>query len=179
MVRGLVIGCVLLLFVTAEAQAAARDEMLSGISRCAGIADNRTFLDCVYGAAQPMRAELGLPPASPAQIGLVPPKAGAATAMAQPASPRPSRGFVDKMLGSGVVKTPATAMASYFMDRAGLFTVTLKNGEVWRQNDDDGQLAHWRKPAANYIVTVVSGALGSSNLEVAGETISYKVTRLH
>ena len=55
------------------ALAAARDDVLYGISRCGGIADDRTWLDCVYGAAQPMRAQLGLQPAPASQQKLVPP----------------------------------------------------------------------------------------------------------
>ncbi len=53
-----------------------RQDMLAGISRCAGLPDDRTFLDCVYGAAQPLRAALGLPPAPTFQIRLVPPAPG-------------------------------------------------------------------------------------------------------
>src|ERR1700761_4863169 len=55
------------------AMAGPRDDVLYGVSRCGGIADDRTWLDCVYGAAQPMRAQLGLPPAPAAQQKLVPP----------------------------------------------------------------------------------------------------------
>ena len=43
-----------------------------GAQRCAGIADDRTWLDCFYGSAQPMRAQLGLPPAPANQQRLVP-----------------------------------------------------------------------------------------------------------
>src|SRR3984957_19494297 len=59
--------------LAAPALAAARDDVLYGISRCGGIGDDRVWLDCVYGAAQPMRAQLGLPPALAAQQKLVPP----------------------------------------------------------------------------------------------------------
>src|ERR1700759_5507755 len=62
-----------LMTLAVPALAAPRDDVLYGISRCGGIADDRTWLDCVYGAAQPMRAQLGLPPANAAQIKLVPP----------------------------------------------------------------------------------------------------------
>src|SRR5271154_1492429 len=79
-----------LLALAAPALAAPRDDVLYGISRCGGIADDRTWLDCVYGAAQPMRAKLGLPPAPASQQALVPPPvpgqaAPAAQAMAAPA----------------------------------------------------------------------------------------------
>src|ERR1700761_6018227 len=76
--------------LTLPALAAPRDDVLFGISRCGGIADDRTWLDCVYGAAQPMRAKLGLPPAPASQQALVPPPipgqtAPQAMAMAAPA----------------------------------------------------------------------------------------------
>src|SRR5215470_9741862 len=58
--------------LTLPAMAAPRDDVLYGVSRCGGIADDRTWLDCVYGAAQPMRAQLGLPPAPASQQRLVP-----------------------------------------------------------------------------------------------------------
>src|SRR5471032_906737 len=54
-----------------------RDEVMSGAARCEGIADNRSWLDCFYGSAQPMRGALGLPPAPPAQTRLVPPPGAA------------------------------------------------------------------------------------------------------
>ena len=51
-----------------------RDEVMAGAERCDGIADNRVWLDCFYGSAQPMRSVLNLPPANPAQVRLVPPR---------------------------------------------------------------------------------------------------------
>jgi hypothetical protein len=187
MIRRLLICCALLLPLTMEAQAAPRDEMVSGFYRCTSIADNRTFLDCVYGAAQPLRAELGLAPASPAQVALVPPNIAAAP-MARPlsgapppsAAPRPSNpGFFGRLVGTGDIVTPPTAMASYAITHDGAFIVTLKNGQVWRQNDDGDIAVNWRKPASSYIVTVIQGALGSFSMQVSGEPTSYKVTRLH
>ncbi|MBA2589115.1 MAG: hypothetical protein H0U98_10905 [Alphaproteobacteria bacterium] len=51
--------------------AAPNDETMSGAFRCAAISDNKTWLECYYGAAQPVRAALGLPPAPQAQLQLV------------------------------------------------------------------------------------------------------------
>ena len=59
--------------IATAANANARDDVLAGISRCGGISDDRSWLDCVYGAAQPMRAQLGLLPALASQQKLVPP----------------------------------------------------------------------------------------------------------
>ena len=49
-----------------------RDEVLAGVARCGVIHDDRVWLDCVYGANQPMRAQLGLTPAPEFQQRLVP-----------------------------------------------------------------------------------------------------------
>src|ERR1700749_4389743 len=73
-----------------------RDEVMSGAARCAGIADNRSWLDCFYGSAQPMRALLGLAPAPPAQTRLVPPPGAAylspdAPRSAVPGAPPPEK----------------------------------------------------------------------------------------
>jgi len=44
-----------------------RDAVMQGAERCEGIPDNRVWLDCFYGSAQPMRVLLGLSPAPVAQ----------------------------------------------------------------------------------------------------------------
>src|SRR5438552_8015706 len=64
--------------LTTPAQARPRDDALSGAFRCAAIGDSRTWLDCYYGAAQPVRAALGMSPALVAQIKLAasPPAGG-------------------------------------------------------------------------------------------------------
>ena len=67
-----------LLSLVAPAQARPRDDALSGAIRCGAIADSRQWLDCYYGAAQPMRTALGLAPALAAQVQLAasPPAGG-------------------------------------------------------------------------------------------------------
>lgn len=60
-------------------QARIRDQVMSRAFGCAEIGDARLWLDCYYGAAQPVRAALGLQPASAAQIALAQsPPAGSA-----------------------------------------------------------------------------------------------------
>jgi hypothetical protein len=54
------------------AHTGARDEVKTESLRCDSITDERTWLDCYYGAAQPVRADLGLPPAPVSQQSLVP-----------------------------------------------------------------------------------------------------------
>jgi hypothetical protein len=157
------------------AMAGPRDDVLYGISRCGGIANDRTWLDCVYGAAQPMRATLGLPPAPASQQALVPPPIpGQATPQAQamaapPAmSPQQREDFEAYSRMSVVPKfilklatpqeeatEPATTLKSYKFDAAGYFTVTLANGETWRQDSSDVLYAHWNKPAGTYSAQIL------------------------
>lgn len=54
------------------AQTGVRNEVKAESLRCDSIADERTWLECYYGAAQPARADLGLPPAPVSQQSLVP-----------------------------------------------------------------------------------------------------------
>src|SRR4051812_33095900 len=49
-----------------------RDAVMDAAGRCEGIPDNRVWLDCFYGSAQPMRTVLGLAPAPDSQTRLVP-----------------------------------------------------------------------------------------------------------
>jgi hypothetical protein len=179
---GMLAGAILLL-QTVAAGATPRDDMLSGISRCNSFTDERTFLDCVYGAAQPVRAELGLPPAPQGQTRLVP--SATMNAVALPpvpnaaAQPTQSRGSISRFFGTGKLVTGPLTMRSYVFNADGLFAVRLSNGEEWRQDGGDNSRARWTKAASNYVVTVVTGALGSFDLQVRGESVFYKVKRPH
>ncbi len=120
------------------------------MTRCAALTDDRQWLDCYYGAAQPMRAQLGLPPAPASQLRLlqVPatPASGPAPAVALPATvtraavrtgppPMPKRsGIFDVFGGSDVVSD--APIQSYEVTGKG-FTVTLPDGQVWRQTEED------------------------------------------
>lgn len=138
-----------------------RDEVMAGAARCAGIADNRTWLDCFYGSAQPMRALLGLPSAPPAQIRLVPPPGAAyITPGASRLAPQSekSRGFLSDLLGSSKPIASNVPMMSYKFARNGTFTVVLQNGQTYRQEESDTTIARWNRPASNYLVTVIGSA---------------------
>jgi len=135
----------------------------------------------VYGAVEPMRSELGLPPAPTSQTNLVP----NATLMPQVATspaPAPTRrtdsggGFFSYVLGGQPILTnvPLTA---YNVDHDGLFTITLSNGQVWRELEGS-PTPHWRGPASGYMASISKGALDSDNLMIADEGITYKVKRV-
>lgn len=175
------------------AMAAPRDDVVFSISRCGAIADDRTWLDCVYGAAQPMRAKLGLPPAPASQQALVPaiPLGQTAASAAQMASngTRPltadeAEYFAEYTKLSAVPRavmrlfTPKeqkpeepTTLTSYKFDAAGYFLVTLANGETWRQDGSDTRHARWNKPAASYTAQIVpsGGTLSGRKLKVGQE----------
>ena len=143
-----------------------RYDVLYGISRCGGIGDDRTWLDCVYGAAQPMRAKLGLPPAPLSQQNLVPPAmpgmgmpavSAPSTAQAMNAPPPVERpGFFARLVTPHHdTAEPPTHLRSYKFDANGMFVVTLANGEKWSQDIGDTARATWRKPAATYAVQII------------------------
>jgi hypothetical protein len=171
----------------ARAQSDTRDDVLSGIGRCGVIHDDRTWLDCLYGAEQPMRSHLGLPPAPEFQQRLVPqgpvlPLSSAPGApLAVPrvtARPAPVR---KPSLLQTLVGTPPVAvshMAAYHFQKDGSFLVTLENGQRWHQTDvGSGVTAVWNKPPSFYQVTVTAGAFGSYSLRTNDDPHSYKVER--
>jgi hypothetical protein len=139
-------------------------------------------------AYMPSAAPVAAPPARPASVpqqtsndrgmfsGLIAGAVGMKTTMVPPEqfglrNARPGR-------GSNVDHITAR-MAQYSLDKAGgHFTVTLDNGQVWRQQNGDEHNPIWNKSASTYVATISYGAGGSYNLTVAGEREPYKVTRL-
>ena len=173
------------------AKAQTREEVLSGIQRCGVIHDDRVWLDCLYGADQPMRAHLGLQPAPEFQQRLVP--SGPVIPLVVPADPdgtpaphvvaRPAShkktGFFASLLGE-TAPISVSKMASYRYDKSGAFIVTLENGQQWRQADaDSGARASWMRPPSTYTVTVTPGAFGSYSLRTDDNPHMYKVERVH
>ena len=69
-------------------------------------------------------------------------------------------------------------MQSYSFNRYGTFTVTLEDGQVWRQLSGDTDRARWNKPAQSYQVRISRGLLGSYNLEVRNNPGMFKVQRV-
>jgi hypothetical protein len=169
-------GSLALLFLclTTPVVADPRTDVLSTAARCNAIADYRVWLDCYYGAAQSMRTLLGLAPAPPAQTRLVPP-AGAA----QPASPVASVAPPRAALPPEAYEDyrPRQKMASYSFDGEHLFTVTLEDGSVWQQSDEDFVRARWNAPAGSYYASVTRGSFGSHLLKVSDKH-SYRVKRV-
>ena len=169
-----------------------RQDTLAGISRCAGLPDDRIFLDCVYGAAQPLRTELGLPPAPGFQTQLVPPAPGARqcrpwprlrpASVPSPAAPsklasvpppQKADGLFGNLFDNGSEET--LRMASYNFNPRGIFTVTLSSGQVWRQRANDTAFATWGAKPGDYYATVRAQTTGGYSLSVRADDGLYQV----
>ncbi|HMH64138.1 MAG TPA: hypothetical protein VK515_01045 [Rhizomicrobium sp.] len=184
------------------ALADARQDVVSGIARCAGLGDDRQWLDCYYGAAQPMRAWLGLSPVPQSQLKLqqsgqpqpyqpqpyqapvqarpvpVMPAAVAVAPVRSGPPPKPkASGIFDMFGGSDIVNN--APVRSYDVKKEG-FTITLQDGQVWQQTeaDADKNPVRWREPAESMRVTIAQGAMHSFNLVVNDENLHHKVTRI-
>jgi hypothetical protein len=173
-----------------------RDEVMAAMQRCSVMQDDRTWLECTYGAQQLMRAKLGLPPAPDYQQRLVPPAsaapmraplasvAPAAPAAAPPAiqasaapSPAPvqhRRGSFMQILGGTAPPVAVSPLTSVDYDSQGSFIVTLQNGQVWRQVEAATRKVRFR---VGEKITIRPGALWSYTLKSEDASRSFKVER--
>jgi hypothetical protein len=169
----------LLVALPAAAQSV-RDEVMNGAERCAGIAEDRAWLDCFYGSAQPMRGRLGLPPAPQTQVRLVPPQGAAyAAAPARRAGPPPvkEKGFFGELLGSTGPVARDVPLTAYTFGRDGRFTVTLQNGMIFVQQENDLVRADW-KGAPGALLATVNSSGDAFTLKLRSERgILYHVRR--
>lgn len=183
MKRSITIAAFSLIALSQSAHADVRSDVLAGIDRCSAFADDRTWLNCLYGAAQPMRGKLGLPPAPASQTNLVP-SFLPSPQNAPPISPRADTatrqnndGGIFSYLFGGQTVMSRVPLTAYNIDHDGLFTVTLANGQVWRELDGS-PTPHWHGPASNYQASIAKGALASYNFILVGEGTTYKVQRI-
>jgi len=139
-----------------------RTHVVADAGRCYDLDDDRGWLDCYYRAAVPMREQLGLSLPVGSQL---------ASAM-----PNGSEHTLQQSLGPN--QTIVSRMVEYRFDSQGIFTVTLENGQIWRQIDGDSHAAVWKKPAAAYLVTIRHGMSGSFIMTVHNEARVYRVHRL-
>jgi hypothetical protein len=120
---------------------------------------------------------------------LVPPAPGARAVMLPPAPPvsvpapvAPSKlasapqktdGLFGGLFDNGSEET--LRMASYNFNPRGLFTVTLSNGQIWRQRANDTAFATWGAKPADYYATVRAQTTGGYSLSVRGDDGLYQV----
>jgi hypothetical protein len=165
---------------------------MSASAGCIRVAGERPWLDCYYAAAQPMRVRLGLSasvvkpapvPQSPVPAPQLAYAPVAPPAPVKPAGPPPmprSTGLLNGMFNDIKPIVRNMPMQSYALDKAGAFTVTLEDGQVWKQSAEDEVYhpARWRKPAAELLVTIAPSALHTFEMTVTGEGHGYKVHRI-
>jgi len=154
--------------------AVVRDAVMASALQCYATENDRAWLNCYYGAAAPMRAELGLTPA-PQAAPVAPPL---------PVPPVPAQAsatgdhFGMKAVPTARVNHVTARMVSYSFDRNHIFTVTLANGQTWHQVSGDTHHARWTKPAETYTVKITRGAFYSYNFQVEGSPEVFKVDRI-
>ncbi len=186
--RALMMGAVLVL-AASPAIADPREDMLAGISRCASLPDDRTFLDCAYGAAEPIARETGpsaraplpdpsgaagaLPHSAPPPVASAVPSAPSAQMASVPPPQKSNNGVFGNLFSNGTEET--LPMSAYSFDKRGLFTVTLSNGQVWRQRVNDKTFASWGAKASGYYTTVRVNSTGGYLLSVRGDDGLYRV----
>lgn len=174
----------LVLLAVTPALAGPREDVYSASQRCSAITDDRTWLECYYGAAQPMRGQLQLPPAPASQTALIPvpvPGAAIAAPATRPAPAPQSKGPITRtleFLTGGDALVSKVAIKSYEGGGYGSFVVVLANGQVWRQIDSQPRLVKWRDPASAHRVTIWKGALNTFNLGFDDENDRYKVRQV-
>ena len=176
----ILLATVILALSPGLALADTRDDVMAGMQRCRSIPDDRIWLECAYGAQQPMRAKLGLQPAPDYQQRLVPPVTSAAPAAppgvsaapAPTAAPVPGRkaSFMQVLTGSAT-PVAASAITSVVYDANDAFLVTLQNGQTWHQVNA-GMTPKVRFKSGTK-VTIRPAALGTYNMLADGRT--YKV----
>jgi hypothetical protein len=167
-----------------------RDEVYARMQRCRAIQDDRAWLDCTYGAQQPMRAKLGLQPAPDFQQRLVPAPSSANAAPVNPgpayaapvnsaprsaqtaAVPHRSASFLQVLTGNAPT-VASSPLASVQYDATGAFIVTLQNGQSWHQENMESSDKVRFKIGAQ--VTVKPAAFGSYNLQASDNPHVYKV----
>jgi hypothetical protein len=156
-----------------------RDAVMDGVFRCNSL-QGQAWLNCYYGAAQPMRAQLGLAPAPQSQTGLARQPVAAANPGGLPPMPRRS-GFLSGIVGGDDALVRNLAITDYQKQSNGSFRVTLADGEVWEQTTEDAYVHSPRIKGspAGHTVTVKSGIMDSYDMDFSGADGFFKVHRLH
>jgi hypothetical protein len=169
-----------------EEEAKAREDILYSVMACRSMKSDHDWLNCFYGAAQPMRARLGLLPnpnalsSSRAEEGSKVSSIGLGVGSSQEIE-RSAAGpaGISSQAGPNAEKREIVSrMTSYTFDRYGIFSVSLENGQLWRQLPGDTSFAHWKGAPGEHVVRISRGFLGSFNLQVDHNLGMFKVLRV-
>jgi len=176
-----------LLITAVSASAGPRDDVIGTLVKCADLTDKAARLDCYDQASPQLRAAAQAPvPPPPAamQVAEPPPvpvsqQGGSFLSSLDPFGDTPQGPSAQQMayqpIGAEIL--PVTiGVANYAIAPNGSFSVTLDNGQVWRERNE-----HYDHPAfhgdAKNVVVIERGMIGGYNLYLKGDGKPYKVLR--
>jgi len=194
------------LLAVTGASADPRDDALSAMLRCSGIADRAQRLACYDSASARAPGALNAAPSpAPVMASAVPPPAPAI-------APRKKRsnGFMDRLFGGGGPKrAPQTTVAQFgsesianggqhaypiamdgdridqisarvvsYQFNQGYVIVGLDNGQVWQQTADGNPVGRLSRPALAYSVVLSRGSAGSYDMKLSDVARTVPVRRI-
>jgi len=159
----------LLVVIAAAAAAMAQDTLPAQLTACLQITGLLQRLACYDRAAQAIGPVLRSVPAQRPVAQMAAPAANAAPPTGLGSERLPRTGTVKR------AQEMIASVAGISYDARGHFTVTLDNGQIWRQLEGDtGAL----QAARSSTVRISRGALGSYDLNIVGRNATYRVLRL-
>jgi hypothetical protein len=196
------------LLAAADAMADSRDDALSAMLRCSGIADRAQRLACYDSASARVPGALNsaVPGPAPVMASAVPPPAPALA----PRRKRSSSSFMDKLFGGGGPKrAPQTTVAQFgsesianggshaypiamdgdridqisarvvsYQFNQGYLVVSLDNGQVWQQTADGNPIGRLSRPALAYSAVISRGGAGSYDMKLNDVARTLPVRRI-
>jgi len=192
------------LLAVTGAKADPRDDTLSAMLRCSGIADRAQRLACYDSASARAPGALNTPSPAPVMASAVPPAAPAIV-------PRRKRSssFMDKLFGGGPKRAPQTTVAQFgsesianggthaypiamdgdridqisarvvsYQFNQGYVVVSLDNGQVWQQTADGSPLGRLSRPALAYSAVISRGGAGSYDMKLNDVARTLPVRRI-
>jgi hypothetical protein len=201
---GIAISSGLFLIVATGAQADPRDEALSAMLRCSGMGDKAQRLVCYDSAVVRVPGALNAPTASvnngPVAEAAAPPvihrqrSSGFIASLFGPDGPNRAPQTTVAQFGSESIANGGKQAYPIPMDGdtidgftarlvnydvgGGYMTVTLDNGQVWRQVSGE-PVGHLARPAASYVVTFERGGAGAYSMKLShfGRTLAVRRLR--
>jgi len=178
----------LLFVLVSTTWATAQDTLPSQLTACLSITGVLQRLACYDRVAHtispaPRAAQRPVASAAP-PVAYAPPAAYVPPVTASPppvAAPQAPTGLGSERLPRTASTAPRRAqeliagVTNVSFDARNRFTMTLDNGQVWRQLEGDTNVL---QGARNATVRISRGALGSYDLNVVGRNATYRVLRL-
>ena len=195
-----VLSAALLAAMPAGAQAGPRDDVVGELAKCTYLANDSERLTCFDHYRTQLRAAAQKPPTAEQPATQSPPGAVMAQqpAMQAPPAPPSDTAWLDALnpfSGAAAADKPTPqqmayqpiggevlpitiAIVDYTVAPSGTFTVTLANGQVWREHDRDFDTPPFREDGKN-VVVISHAMLGGYNLVLKSSPgCLYKVVRV-